>query len=112
MRSLCKVLLLISVVAFTSSCKEDEYTTKSSICGTVIDAQNSTPIKDAIVTNLTTGKNCITLDDGCYEFTNLEYRKTYKIYVEKDGYIPSTQSITPSEVRDRIELNIRLSKRP
>ena len=95
-----------------SSCKEEEYTTKSTVYGVILDASTNEPINGAYVTNQTTGNNCITKEDGYYEFTNLIFGDTYKIYVEKDGYIPAPQSITPSEVRDRIELNIRMTKRP
>jgi hypothetical protein len=101
--------MLLSVL---TSCEEEDYSTKSSLYGMVIEATDTTPIEGVIVTNQTTGKNCITKADGRYEFQNLEFGKTYKIYAEKDGYIPSSQSITPSEVRDNIELNIRLERRP
>lgn len=94
------------------SCEEEEYTTKSTVYGVILESVDNTPVEGALVTNMTTGKNLITGSDGYYEFSNLQFNKTYKIYVEKDGYIPSTQSITPSELRDRIELNIRMTKRP
>lgn len=95
-----------------TACEEEVYTTKSSVYGIIVESTNNTPIEGVIVTNQTTGKNCITKANGLYEFQNLEFGKTYKIYAEKDGYIPSSQSITPSELRDKIELNIRLEKRP
>jgi len=95
-----------------SSCKEDTYTTKSTVYGTIIEASDKTPIEGALVTNETTGKNCITKADGYYEFQDLQFGKTYKIRAEKEGYISSPKSITPTEVRDRIELNIEMSRRP
>ena len=107
MKTLLKYLSIVMVLSILTACGDDDYTTKSSIYGTVIEATDNTPIKGVIVTNQTTGKNCITKVDGRYEFQNLEFGKTYKIYAEKDGYIPSSQSIIPSEVRDNIELNIR-----
>lgn len=112
MKLLLKYLSIVMVLSILTACEEDDYTTKSSIYGTVIEATDNTPIEGVVVTNQTTGKNCITKADGRYEFQNLEFGKTYKIYAEKDGYIPSSQSITPSEVRDIIELNIRLERRP
>lgn len=112
MKLILKVLPLLFVAVLFTSCKEEEYTTKSTIYGTVVEATDNTPIEGVIVTNETTGKNCITKDDGYYEFQDLQFGKTYKIRAEKDGYIPSPQTITPSEVRDKIELNIKLTKRP
>lgn len=106
------IIILTITLGFLYSCKEDTYSTKSSVYGIIMDAKDNTPIEGAMVTNQTTGKNCITPKDGCYEFNNLEFNKTYEIYVEKDGYIPTKQFIMSSDVRDRIELNIRLSKRP
>lgn len=112
MKTLFKSLLVVAVLSLFMSCESDDYSTKSSIYGTIIEATDNTPIEGVVVTNQTTGKNCITKSDGRYEFQNLDFGKTYKIYAEKDGYIPSSQSITPSEVRDNIELNIRLERRP
>lgn len=112
MKALFKYIFIVIVSSFFVGCEEDNYTTKSSISGTVIEVTDNRPIEGVVVTNQTTGKNCITQADGRYEFQNLEFGKTYKIYAEKDGYIPSSQSITPSEVRDNIELNIRLERRP
>ena len=110
MKGAFKCLLFCASLLLIAACDE-EYTTKSSIYGTVIEATDNSPIEGVIVTNQTTGKNCITKADGHYEFQNLEFGKTYTIYAEKEGYTPSAQSITPSEVRDNIELNIRLDKR-
>lgn len=113
MKAFLKVGIIVAiVVSIASSCKEENYTTKSTIYGTIIEATDNTPIEGALVTNETTGKNFITGADGYYEFQNLQFGKTYKIRAEKEGYIPSPQSITPTEVRDKIELNIKLSKRP
>ena len=109
-----RVLLLALVASLTllSSCGGKEYTIKSTIYGTVMEATDNSPIAGVMVTNETTGKNCITGADGYYEFQNLQFGTTYKIRAEKDGYIPSPQTITPTEVRDKIELNIKLAKRP
>lgn len=108
-----RVAFVLYVVFSLASCDDNkEYTTKSTICGIVMEATDNTPIEGVIVTNETTGKNCITKDDGYYEFQDLQFGKTYKIRAEKDGYIPSPQTITPTEVRDKIELNIKLTKRP
>ena len=111
-----KILALFSLIAaisLVSSCNDDkEYTTKSMLFGTVIEASDNTPIEGVLVTNETTGKNCITKADGYYEFQDLQFGKTYKIRAEKEGYISSPQSITPTEVRDKIELNIKMTKRP
>ena len=112
MKAFYRYIFVVMVLSLFVGCEEDNYTTKSSIYGTVIEATDNTPIEGVVVTNQTTGKNCITKADGRYEFQSLEFGKTYKIYAEKDGYIPSSQSITPSEVRDNIELNIRLERRP
>ncbi len=111
MKTIFKVILFFSILLLLSAC-DDSYTIKSSIHGIIMDSTNNYPIEGALVTNQTTGKNCVTSTNGIYEFNNLEFGKTYKIYVEKDGYIPSSQSITPYEVRDKIELNIRLERRP
>lgn len=110
--SISKVFILTLATLCFVACKKDEYTTKSTIYGVVIEATDNTPIEGVMVTNETTGKNCITGADGYYEFQNLQFGKTYKIRAEKDGYIPSPQSITPTELRDKIELNIKLSRRP
>ena len=107
LRILCGIVTLIPLC----SCDE-EYTTRSTVCGVILESVDNLPITGAVVTNMTTGKNSITGADGYYEFQNLEFGKTYKIYVEKTGYIPSTQTITPSELRDKIELNIKLTKLP
>ncbi|MBQ8608407.1 MAG: carboxypeptidase regulatory-like domain-containing protein [Bacteroidaceae bacterium] len=112
MKTVFKYLPVVVALFLLISCEEDNYTTSSAIYGTVIESTDNTPIEGVVVTNQTTGKNCITKEDGRYEFQNLEFGKTYKIYAEKDGYIPSSQSITSSEVRDKIELNIKLKKRP
>ena len=112
MRHIAIIVFIILTFVLLSSCKEEEYTTKSTIYGTVVEASDNTPIEGVIVTNETTGKNFITKDDGYYEFQDLQFGKTYKIRAEKDGYIPSPQTITPTEVRDKIELNIKLTKRP
>ena len=106
------ILISLVFICGNTSCEEIDYTTKSSVCGTVIEATDNTPIEGVIVTNLSTGENCITKVDGRYEFHNLYFGKTYKIYAEKDGYVPSSQSIAPSRVPGNIELNIRLEKRP
>ena len=112
MKTLIEKLLLVIFIILFSSCGEENYSIKSSISGIIIEATDNTPIEGAIVTNMSTGKNLITGTDGYYEFSDLSFGKTYKIYVEKEGYIPSTHTITPTEVRDNIELNIRLSKKP
>lgn len=112
MKSVIRFVFVMMLGLSVSSCKEEEYTTKSIVYGTVIDSTDNTPIEGVLVTNETTGKNCITKADGYYEFQNLQFGQTYKIRAEKDGYIPSPQSITPSSVRDRIELIIKMSKRP
>lgn len=112
MKALFKYLFIAASVSLLVSCEDEDYTTKSSLYGIVVDAADNTPIEGVVVTNQTTGKNCITKVDGRYEFNNLEFGKTYKIYAEKDGYKPTSQNITPSEVRDNIELNIRLERRP
>ena len=70
------------VLSLFVGCEEDNYTTKSSIYGTVIESTDNTPIEGVIVTNQSTGKNCITKADGRYEFPNLEFGKTYKIHIE------------------------------
>lgn len=107
-----RVAFVLSFVFSFASCNDNkEYTTKSTIYGIVMEATDNTPVEGVMVTNETTGKNCITKSDGYYEFQNLQFGKTYKIRAEKDGYIPSPHTITPSEVRDKIELNIKLSKR-
>lgn len=111
MKSIIKCFAIFSVMFFITAC-EEEYTTKSSIYGTVVEATDNTPIEGVLVTNETTGKNCITKSDGYYEFQNLQFGTTYKIRAEKDGYIPSPQTITPTEVRDKIEWNIKMSRRP
>lgn len=111
MKTIFKTIFILSTLFFMCSCVE-EYTTHSSIHGMIIDSFDNTPIEGALITNQATGKNCLTQADGQYEFHNLEFNKTYKIYVEKDGYIPSSQSITPSAIRDNIELNIKLTRRP
>lgn len=105
-------IALLLLVA--SSCNEETYTTKSTVYGIVIDVTDNTniPIEGALVTNEATGKNCITKADGYYEFQNLQFGKTYKIRAEKNGYISSPKSITPSEIRDRIEVNIEMTRRP
>lgn len=112
MKLLLKYMSIVMLLSVLTSCEEEDYSTKSSLYGMVIEATDNTPIEGVLVTNQTTGKNCITKADGRYEFQNLEFGKTYKIYAEKYGYIPTSQSITPSEVRDNIELNIRLERRP
>lgn len=112
MKRIAFLVSILMVLILLYSCKDEEYTTKSSIYGIIIEASDNTPIEGAVVTNQTNGKNCITPKDGSYEFQNLNFGETYKIYVEKDGYIPATTSITPSDIRDRIELNIKISKRP
>lgn len=112
MKYIIKTLLLLFVAVLFATCKEEEYTTKSTIYGTIIEATDNTPIEGAVVTNQTTGKNCITAKDGKYEFQNLNFGEEYDIYVEKEGYIPSHKKVTPSEVRDKIEMNIKLEKRP
>lgn len=111
MKGAFKRLLFCASLLLLAACDE-EYTTKSSIYGTVIEASDNTPIEGVLVTNETTGKNCITKADGYYEFQELQFGKTYKIRAEKEGYISSPQSITPTEVRDKIELNIKMTKRP
>lgn len=112
MKRLFSVFTLVFSIVLFSACGEETYTTKSLIYGVVIEATDNTPIEGVLVTNETTGKNCITKADGYYEFQDLQFNKTYKIRAEKEGYIPSPQSITPSELRDKIELNIKLSRRP
>lgn len=112
MKPVFKYLTLLLALPFFCACGNEEYTTKSTIYGVVIEATDNTPIEGVMVTNETTGKNCITAADGYYEFQNLQFGKTYKIRAEKDGYIPSPQSITPTELRDKIELNIKMSRRP
>lgn len=109
-----RVLLfaLVASLALFSSCGGKEYTIKSTIYGVVMESTDYSPIEGVMVTNETTGKNCITGADGYYEFQNLQFGTTYKIRAEKDGYIPSPQTITPTEIRDKIELNIKLAKRP
>lgn len=105
--------LCIAIVAFFAvACEDDNYTTSSSIRGVVIDEIDNTPIAGVLVTNQNTGRNCKTPADGRYEFNNLEFGKTYKIRAEKTGYIPSTQNIMPSEVRDNIEVYIKMERRP
>lgn len=106
------IIVIAFLAIIVSSCKEDTYTTKSTIYGTVVEATDNTPIEGVLVTNETNGKNCITKADGYYEFQELQFGKTYKIRAEKEGYISSPQSITPNEVRDKIELNIKMTKRP
>lgn len=71
------------VLSILTACEEDDYTTKSSIYGTVIEATDNTPIEGVIVTNQTTGKNCITKVDGRYEFQNLEFGKLTRYTLKK-----------------------------
>lgn len=112
MKKLIDIISVMSFLFMLNACGNEEYTTKSTIYGVVIETTDNTPIEGVMVTNETTGKNCITAADGYYEFQNLQFGKTYKIRAEKDGYIPSPQSITPTELRDKIELNIKMSRRP
>lgn len=113
MKKFIRISFVFLAILLLSSCNDEkEYTTKSMIYGIIIEAVDNTPIEGVMVTNETTGKNCITGADGYYEFQNLQFGTTYKIRAEKDGYIPSPQTITPTEVRDKIELNIKLVKRP
>lgn len=112
MKRLLYCLTIVSSLLIISSCGEEEYITTSTVYGTVIEASDNTPIEGVMITNETTGKNCITKADGYYEFQGLQFNKTYKLRAEKDGYISSPQSITMTEVRDRIELNIKMTRRP
>lgn len=111
MKALFHSICLLSLLLFAMACDDGNYT-NSSVHGIVIDATDNSLLEGVLVTNETTGQNCITKADGKYEFNDLLCNKLYTIRAQKDGYISSPYSILPSEVGDVLELNIKLTRRP
>lgn len=87
------LLLLIVLMALTTSCDPVIYDTFCTISGTVIELDTGDPVRQATVTLSPSGKNTYTGDDGHFEFLDLDARQ-YTVTVQKTGYVTNRKTVT------------------
>lgn len=111
MRKFLFLALLACITGLVfSSCNDEEYSTKSTLQGIVVEKDTSVPLADVIVT---LGDNdCFTGEDGSFEFHNLVFNKAVVLHAEKTGYKAYDREIKPEEIRTTDNITIRLEKRP
>lgn len=111
MRKFLFLALLACITGLVfSSCNDEEYSTKSTLQGIVVDKDTSVPLADVIVT---LGNNDVfTKEDGAFEFKNLIFNKAVVLHAEKTGYKAYDREIKPEDVRGNDRITIRLEKRP
>ena len=87
-----KILAISFVVAMFGACTPIDIDMFSTVCGTVLDADTTSPIEGVSVILSPTGKNAITGTDGYFEFSNLEALQ-YTVTVQKTGYSTNRKTI-------------------
>ena len=93
-------LLIIALIALTTSCTPVTYDTFCGITGTVVDLDSDEPVQSAMVTLSPGGYNTYTGSEGYFEFLDLDTRQ-YTVTVHKTGYTDNRKTVTP--VAGRIE---------
>ncbi len=86
-------VLLLTIIIFIFSCKEEPLETQGSITGTVTEEKSNTPISAAEVTLQGESQTYKTGSDGKFEIKNLE-EKNYTVIVTKAGYKTNKKSVT------------------
>lgn len=96
-----KLLILFAVVLLFAACETVEYDTFSTIAGTIIDAEDHTPIEGVSVVLSPSGKNAFTGSDGYFQFSELDAQQ-YTITAQKSGYATNRKTVTanPGETED------------
>lgn len=88
------ILILTGILslAFVSSCTEYDYDIYATIKGKVLDAETMQPIENVNVYLTPSSNSCMTLNDGCFEFADLDAAQ-YTITVQKSGYSTNRKSV-------------------
>ena len=87
------LLLIIALIALTTSCNPVSYDTFCTITGTVIDMDSGEPIQSALVTLSPSGNNTYTGYDGHFEFLDLDACQ-YTVTVQKTDYVTNRKTVT------------------
>lgn len=76
----------------------------------MVDKDTNEKLEGVIVT---LGNNdCLTKEDGAFEFKNLIFNKVVNLHAEKSGYKAYNREIKPEEIRANDHIIVRLEKRP
>ena len=78
------------------------------ISGTVIDLYTGDPIQQVLVTLSPIGKNVFTVEDGRFEFVDLDARQ-YTVTAQKTGYITNRKTVMP-EAGSVVDINLAMRK--
>lgn len=80
------------MAAMFAACSTVEYDTFATLTGTVVDAEDQSPIGGVSVTLTPSGKSTYTGNDGYFQFQDLE-AQTYTILVQKSGYTTNRKAV-------------------
>lgn len=105
-----KVLLLAAICLpmLFSSCAKKVVNTSISIYGTVVDAENNSPIQGVLLTLMPSSRNRYTGSDGSYQFEDLDAQQ-YTITAQMGGYKTDRKTVNLSS-GDREEVTFALRK--
>lgn len=87
-----KTAIIVAMAALFAACSPVEYDSFSTLTGTVVDADDQSPISGASVSLSPTGKSAYTDGDGYFQFEELEAR-SYTIQVQKTGYQANRKTV-------------------
>lgn len=86
------VIMALCLPFLLSSCAKKVVETSISIYGTVVDADNNSPVQGALLTLWPSSRECYTGSDGSYQFNDLNAQQ-YTITVQMGGYRTDRKSV-------------------
>lgn len=87
------ILMTFALATLFAACTPVEYDTFATITGTVVNADDQSPIDGATVSLSPSGKSAYTDDNGYFQFVDLDAPQQYTIQVQKSGYKTSRKTV-------------------